>query len=78
MAHHHWPFDHGWFELGFGYLGNSSESSRKQILGYFKEIFCYDENVFCVYSFELAHRGGSNEYSKHNIILQQIEKTFLN
>ena len=42
-------------------------SSRKQI---FREIFLlYHEIICCVYSLELPHRGNSNEYTQHIIIV---------
>ena len=44
-----------------------SVSSRKQI---FREIFLfYREIVCCVYSLESPHRGNSNEYTQHTIIV---------
>ena len=46
---------------------NSPDSLRKQI---FREIFLfYREIVCCVYSLELPHRGNSNEYTQHTIIM---------
>ena len=30
---------------------------------------CYCENVCCMYALELPHRGDSNEYTQHTIIL---------
>ena len=37
---------------------------------YFKEIFLsYHEIVYCVYSLESPHRGDSNEYTEHIIIV---------
>ena len=57
----------------------SSDSSRKQI---FREIFLfYHEIVCCVYSLESPHRGDSDEYTHHTIIVYKIlliEKYFLN
>ena len=56
----------------FKSLRNSSTSSRKQI---FREIFLfYHEIVCCVYSLELPHRGNSNEYTQHTIIVKEIKK----
>ena len=51
-------------------------NSRKQI---FKESFLFcRENVCCVYSLESPHRGDSNKYTQHTIILYKSEKTFKN
>ena len=51
----------------FESLQNSSDSSRKQI---FREIFLLNhEIVCCVYSLESPHRGDSNEYTQHTIIV---------
>ena len=59
----------------FEFLRNSSDSSRKQI---FREIFLfYYEIVCCVYSLESPHRGDSNEYTQHTIIVWKIEKISL-
>ena len=43
-------------------------------------IFClfYHGIVCCVYSLELPHRGNSNEYTQHTIIVLKIEKISLN
>ena len=42
-------------------------ASEKKI---FKEIFLfYQEIIYCVYSLELPHRGDSNEYTQHYIIV---------
>ena len=46
----------GWFEIFFESLGNSSDSSRKQIFGNILRKFSYHENVRCVYSLESPHR----------------------
>ena len=51
----------------FQSLRSSSDSPRKQI---FREIFLfYREIVCCVYSLESPHRGDSNEYTQHTIIV---------
>ena len=51
----------------FEFLRNSSNSSRKQI---FKDIFLfYHEIVSCIYSLELPHRGDSNAYTQHTVIV---------
>ena len=51
----------------FETLWNSSDSSRKHI---FIEIFLlYYEIVCCVYSLESPHRGDSNKYTQHTIIV---------
>ena len=64
---HRWLVYHGLFELVFESLRNSSYSLRKQI---FREIFLfYHEFVCCVYSLESLHRGDSNEYTQHTIIV---------
>ena len=57
----------GLFELVFEFLRNSSDSKRKQI---FREVFLFRyEIVCCVYSLESPHRGDSNEYNQHTIIV---------
>ena len=38
----------------------------------------YHVIVCCVYSLELPHRGNSNEYTQHTIIVYKIEKISLN
>ena len=38
----------------------------------------YHGIVCCVYSLESPHRGDSNEYTQHTIIVQKIEKISLN
>ena len=38
----------------------------------------YREIVCCVYSLELPHRGDSNEYTQHTIIVSKIENKSLN
>ena len=64
----------GWFELYFQTQQNSSNSSRKQI---FMDFFLfYHGIVCCVYSLESPHRGDSNEYTQHTIIVYKIEKDF--
>ena len=64
---HRWLVYHGLFELIFETLRNFSYSSRKQKL---REIFLfYYEIVWCVYSLESPHRGDSNEYTQHTIIV---------
>ena len=51
----------------FQSLQNSSNSSRKQI---FRDFFLfYHGIVCCVYSLESPHRGDSNEYTQHTIIV---------
>ena len=51
----------------FESLQNSSDSSRKQI---FRKIFIlYDEIVCCMYSLESPHRGDSNVYTQHIILV---------
>ena len=51
----------------FDTLRNSSDSIRKQI---FREIFLFHhEIVCCVYSLESPHRGDSNKYTQHTIIV---------
>ena len=41
-----------------------------------REIFLfYHENVCCMYSSESPHRGNSNEYIQHTIIVKEIKKT---
>ena len=48
----------GWFELVFESLGNSFDSSRKQIFRDIIELFLfYHEIVCCVYSLESPHRA---------------------
>ena len=41
-------------------------AQEKKYLGKFSY---YHEIVCCVYSLELPHRGNSNEYTQHTIIL---------
>ena len=66
----------GLFELIFESLRIFSDSSRKQIL---REIFIfYYEIVFFVYSLESPHRGDSNKYMQHTIILLKIENISIN
>ena len=64
---HGWLVYRGWFELFFQSLQNSSNSSRKQIVNDF--YLFYYEIVCCVYSLESPHRGDSNEYTQHTIIV---------
>ena len=65
-----------WLELVFESARHVSYSSRKQI---FRDTFLiYAENVCCVYSLESPHRGDSNEYTQHTIIIWKLEKTILN
>ena len=41
-----------------------------------REIFLfYHEIVCCVFSLESPHRGDSNEYTQHTIIVKEIKKT---
>ena len=73
---HRWLVYHGLFELIFESLRRFSDSSRTHIL---RKIFIfYDEIVCCVYSLESPHRGDSNEYTQHTIILLKIENFFIN
>ena len=55
----------------FASLGNSSESSIKQIVGDIlgKFSYFYHDNVCCVYLLALPHRDHSNEYTEHSNIL---------
>ena len=54
----------GYFELVFRKL------KKTNIAGYFRDIFLfYHENVSCMGSLESSHRGDSNEYTQHTIIL---------
>ena len=58
---------HGLFELVFESLRNCSDNSRKQI---FREIFLFHhEIVCCACLLESPHRGDSNEYKQHTIIV---------
>ena len=57
----------GSVELVMESLRNSAENSRKQILRE-NVLFCH-EIVCCVYSLESPHRGDSNEYTQHTIIV---------
>ena len=51
----------------FQSLQNPYNSTRKQI---FRDFFLlYPGIVCCVYSLELPHRGDSNEYTQHTIIV---------
>ena len=76
LLEHRWLLCYGLFELIFVSLRNFSDSSRKQIL---REIFLfYYEIVCCVYSLESPHRGDSNEYTQHTIILLKIENISIN
>ena len=55
----------------FESLRHFSDSSRKQIL---RKIFLFYYKILCcVYSLESPHRGDSNEYTQHTIILLKIE-----
>ena len=51
----------------FQSLQNPSNSSRKQIFRVF--FLFYHGIVCCVYSLESPHRGDSNEYTQHTIIV---------
>ena len=59
-------------------------SSPKEILPITQEnkkmckelVLLYHEIVCCVYSLESPHRGDSNEYTQHTIIIKKIVKTF--
>ena len=45
----------------------------------FRKIFLfYHEIVCCVYLLESPHRGDSNEYTQHTIIVKKIENISLN
>ena len=60
----------------FESLRNSSDSSRNKT---FKEIFLFHHEIVCfVYLVESPHRGDSNEYTQHAIIVQKIENISLN
>ena len=60
----------------FQSLQNSSNSSRKQI---FRDFFLFYYWIECwVYSLESPHRGDSNEYTQHTIIVLKIENISLN
>ena len=63
---HRWLVYCRWFELVFESLGNSSDSSRKQM---FRDIFenfsCLIMNIFVVYT----HRSDFSEYTQQTIIL---------
>ena len=48
----------GWFELVFESVGNSDDSSRKQILNCTVGTF-YHRNVCCAYSLDSPHGGNS-------------------
>ena len=51
----------------FQSLQNPSNNSRKQI---FRDFFLsYYGIVCCMYSLELPHRGNSNEYTQHTILV---------
>ena len=65
----------GWFELFFQSLQDSSNSSRKIFMDFF---LFYHGIVCCMYSLESPHRGDSNEYTQHTIIVYKIEKISLN
>ena len=57
--------------IHFWSIRNFPDSSRKQIL---REIFLfYYEIICCVYALESPHRGNSNEYTQHTIILLKLE-----
>ena len=75
---HWWLVYRGWFEHVFESLGNSYDSSRKQIIRDISGKFSYRENVCCVYSLESPHRGDSDEYTQDTIILYKVKKTSLN
>ena len=45
-------------------------ANENKYFGILREFFLfYHENVCCVYSLESPHRGDSNEYTQHTIIL---------
>ena len=59
----------GWFTMAFDSLRNSSDNSRKQI-GLLKDFFLFYHEIVCrVYSLEPPHRGDSNEFTQHTIIM---------
>ena len=60
--------DQAFCELFFQSLQNPSNSSRKQIFRDFFFLFNHGI-VCCVYSLESPHRGDSNEYTQHTIIV---------
>ena len=46
-----------------------AQENNTCIYGYYREnLLFYHENVCCVYSLELPHRGNSNDYTQHTII----------
>ena len=77
MARTRWLVYRGWFEFFFQSFQNSSNSSRTQIFRDYVFLF-YHGIVCCVYSLESPHRGDSNEYTQHTIIVYKIEKISLN
>ena len=44
----------------------TAQEKKRELLGIF---LFYHKNVFCVYSLESPHRGDSNEYTQHTIII---------
>ena len=54
----------------FQSLQNSSNSSKKKIFRDFFSYFLFHRGIVCcVYSLESPHRGDSNEYTQHTIIV---------
>ena len=51
----------------YGIFPIAQENKLSEIFLYYYEIVC------CVYSLESPHRGYSNEYTQHTIILLKIE-----
>ena len=64
---HRWYVYHGWFELVSESLGNSYDSSRKQIFRDSFGSFSY-EHVYCAYSVKLAQWGDTNDTPQHTIL----------
>ena len=53
----------------------SWKPKKANINGYFRECFLIlSWNECCVYSLESPHRGDSNAYTQHTIIIKKIEK----
>ena len=63
---------HGSFTIAiansfFESLRNSSDYSRKRM---FRQIYFFHHDIVCcMYSLESPHRGDSNEYTQHTIIV---------
>ena len=60
---HWWLVYRGWFELVFEFLGNSSDSWKKQV---FRDISGIVSS--CVLSLKAPHRGDSTEYTQQTLI----------